>query len=117
MLVLLVLVIESSIMIVSCRPNEGNHNHRHHKHQREDSKVAPAAYTDTANADDEEQEFSDLTPMELAGIAKCNSDEDLMELCMRCVKATKANNVYPMCCLNEDGVQDWCQEFVYFGIQ
>lgn len=67
--------------------------------------------------EEDSMEHSDLTVMELEGIRKCQADEDLMELCMRCVKATKARNVYPMCCLNEDGVGDWCRDFVYFGIQ
>lgn len=94
---------------VSCRPNEGSSNHhRHHKNRAED--MPPAVEEDS-------MEHSDLTVMELEGIRKCQADEDLMELCMRCVKATKARNVYPMCCLNEDGVGDWCRDFVYFGIQ
>lgn len=95
-LTVLVLLIKSSIM--SCRPSDGSHNRNK---------------TD----DDESLEYTDLTPMEVEGIQKCQADEDKMELCMRCVKATKAKNVYPMCCLNEDGVGDWCREFVYFGIQ
>lgn len=96
LLVGIVIVVQSSIMIVSCRPSDrGEH---HYKLQ-----------------EDEEEEA--LTPLEIAGIKKCEADENQMELCARCTKATKARNVYPMCCLNEDGVGDWCRDFVYFGIQ
>lgn len=104
----LVLIIESSIMTVSCRPNDSHGNH-HHRHQHR-----PAVQLEEV---DVSSEYSDLTPMEFDGIKKCQADEDMMELCMRCVKATKARNVYPMCCLNEDKVGDWCRDFVYFGIQ
>lgn len=58
-----------------------------------------------------------LNQMELDGVKRCEDNETLMELCAWCTKATKAMNVYPMCCLNEDSVGDWCHDFVYFGIQ
>lgn len=87
-------------MTVSCRPNDRSD---HLLKVNEESVV------------DEDDDA--LTPMELEGIRMCEADENLMELCARCVKATKARNVYPMCCLNEDKVGDWCRDFVYFGIQ
>lgn len=93
-------------MTVSCRPSD---NHKHHRHQQ------PAAAVPAD--EDSSSEYNDLTAQEFAGIRKCQDNEDLMELCMRCAKATKATNVYPMCCLNTDAVGDWCKEFVYFGIQ
>lgn len=34
---------------------------------------------------------------------------------MRCAKVTKSETIYPMCCNNDDGVKDWCNEYVYFG--
>jgi len=39
-----------------------------------------------------------------------------MELCQRCAKATKSSIVFPMCCANDDGVKNWCEEYVYYGI-
>lgn len=104
LLALLVIVIESSILTVSCRPSAGE-DHYSVRNQM------------SAEEQETEEVEEELTPMELAGINRCEADENLMELCARCTKATKARNVYPMCCLNEDGVGDWCRDFVYFGIQ
>lgn len=90
-------------MTVSCRPNDrSDHSYKVSGEELE----LPT-----------EEEEDELTPMELDGINMCEADENLMELCARCVKATKANNLYPMCCLNLDKVGDWCRDFVYFGIQ
>lgn len=91
-------MIQSSILTVSCRPSD-----------RDDR------YSVDEGQDNDDDDA--LTPMEEAGIKRCEEDETQMELCARCTKATKARNVYPMCCLNEDGVGDWCKDFVYFGIQ
>lgn len=65
----------------------------------------------------EEEEDDPLSPMELRGIDACERNETKMELCARCTKIVKARNVFPMCCINEDGVGDWCYDFVYWGIQ
>lgn len=105
LLVVLVVVIESSIMTVSCRPSEPN-EFTYKVHQDVGQELVL-----------EEEEEEALNSMELAGIQRCEDDENQMELCARCTKAAKARNVYPMCCLNEDGVGDWCRDFVYFGIQ
>ena len=77
------------------------------------AKAAPPAQ----QVQDVDEDDDPLTPMEQEGIKKCESDEALMELCARCTKQVKTRDVYPMCCLNEDLVGDWCRDFVYFGIQ
>lgn len=58
-----------------------------------------------------------LTEDEKRQIKKCYDNEDLLELCFRCAKGTKAHDVFPKCCDNWDKVGDWCKKFVYFGIQ
>ncbi|XP_070068659.1 uncharacterized protein [Drosophila takahashii] len=50
-------------------------------------------------------------------VQQCEKDSNTMELCMRCAKVTKSDFVYPMCCSNDDGIKDWCKEYVYFGIE
>jgi len=40
-----------------------------------------------------------------------------MELCQRCAKATKSLIVFPMCCGNDDNVQNFCKLFVNYGLQ
>lgn len=92
-------------MTVSCKPTDRD------EHYYKVHPVEAVVAVEVAEDDDA------LTTMEIAGITKCEADENQMELCARCTKATKARNVYPMCCLNEDGVGDWCRDFVYFGIQ
>ncbi|XP_055692580.1 uncharacterized protein LOC129795378 [Lutzomyia longipalpis] len=90
--ILILLVIET----VSCRPNS----------------KPPRGQTQEIVA-----EFHDMDPAEYEQIRKCHEDDDTMELCQRCAKATKVRNAFPMCCSNEDGVQDWCKDYVYYGIQ
>ncbi|XP_055907828.1 uncharacterized protein LOC129942784 [Eupeodes corollae] len=48
-------------------------------------------------------------------LQKCDMDMDVMELCMRCAKVTKSQIVYPLCCDDEDDVQNWCQRYLFFG--
>lgn len=66
-------------------------------------------------------EFSDydyeIDPAELEKTQKCHQNDELMELCQRCAKATKVKFVFPMCCSDEDNAEKWCYDFVYFGIQ
>ncbi|XP_059607732.1 uncharacterized protein LOC132255646 [Phlebotomus argentipes] len=62
-------------------------------------------------------EFHDMDPAEFERIRRCYEDDDTMELCQRCAKATKVRNAFPMCCSNEDSAQDWCKDYVYYGIQ
>ena len=49
-------------------------------------------------------------------IRPCFADNDTMELCQRCAKESKATNVFPLCCSNVDAVQNWCTEYIYFGL-
>ena len=66
---------------------------------------------------DRSEYSSDISDETIQKIKKCEADNTKMELCMRCAKETKSEIVYPLCCANEDGVQDWCQDYVYFGKQ
>ncbi|XP_017054248.1 uncharacterized protein LOC108096846 [Drosophila ficusphila] len=50
-------------------------------------------------------------------VQQCEKDSNTMELCMRCAKVTKSDIVYPSCCSNEDGIKDWCREYVFYGIE
>ncbi|KAH8418629.1 hypothetical protein KR222_007627, partial [Zaprionus bogoriensis] len=56
-----------------------------------------------------------LTPETILKVQQCEMDQATMELCMRCAKVTKSEIIYPMCCNNDDGVKDWCYEYVYYG--
>ncbi|XP_045464117.1 uncharacterized protein LOC123673580 [Harmonia axyridis] len=47
---------------------------------------------------------------------KCKSGVDeVIETCQICAKQTKSNIVYPMCCVNEEDVFNWCSKFINFG--
>ncbi|GAB0087719.1 uncharacterized protein DMENIID0001_020620 [Sergentomyia squamirostris] len=95
--ILLILVLGT----VSCRPSD-------HK---------PAEPPRVKAQDQDLSEFHDMNHAEYERIRRCHEDDDIMELCQRCAKATKVKNVFPMCCSNEDGAQSWCQDYVYYGIQ
>lgn len=51
-------------------------------------------------------------------IEKCNLDVDLNELCQRCEKITesKLDDVFAMCCANEDDATVYCRNYVYYGV-
>eukprot|EP00099_Drosophila_melanogaster_P012409 NP_001286730.1 uncharacterized protein Dmel_CG4269, isoform C [Drosophila melanogaster] len=67
-----------------------------------------------ANVDPSEY-HGNLSVETVLKVQQCEKDTNTMELCMRCAKVTKSEFVYPMCCGNEDGIKDWCREYVYFG--
>ncbi|XP_055705225.1 uncharacterized protein LOC129802981 [Phlebotomus papatasi] len=94
--ILILLVIET----VSCRPSDRNR-----------------PTVSRAEAEDILTQLHDLEPVEDRRILKCYEDDDLMELCQRCAKATKVRHAFPMCCSNEENVRDWCREYVYYGKQ
>lgn len=114
-----------SLSTVSCKPADNNKQHMQQKKLIQPPRV---------QADDEDE-----LPKDFAKTKKCYEDvsfflqffskkqkilinfdflqEDLMELCQRCAKATKTKLAFPMCCSNEDNVTNWCKEYVYYGIQ
>jgi hypothetical protein len=49
----------------------------------------------------------------------CEINLDLNELCERCMRITEASgdDVFGMCCSNEDNAQEFCRNYVYFGIK
>lgn len=51
-------------------------------------------------------------------IEKCNQDMDLNELCQRCEKisTSRGDDVFAMCCSNEDGATAFCREYVFYGV-
>lgn len=51
-------------------------------------------------------------------IENCNQDPDLNELCQRCEKASesKGDDVFAMCCSNQEGAKDYCRDYVYYGV-
>lgn len=57
-------------------------------------------------------------PVEDNRTEKCNQDMDLNELCQRCEKISesKADDVFAMCCSNEDGATNFCRDYVYYGV-
>ncbi|GJQ70730.1 hypothetical protein Trydic_g663 [Trypoxylus dichotomus] len=42
-------------------------------------------------------------------------NQDRIYLCQKCAKMTKAVNVYPNCCNENDDVYDWCRRYIYYG--
>lgn len=38
------------------------------------------------------------------------------DLCERCAKFTRNEVVFPFCCDNKDGVEDWCRKFLDFAL-
>ncbi|XP_044766706.1 uncharacterized protein LOC123322758 [Coccinella septempunctata] len=47
---------------------------------------------------------------------KCKTGVDeVIETCQICAKQTKSPIVYPMCCVNEEDVYNWCSRFINFG--
>lgn len=50
-------------------------------------------------------------------IQNCYKDMDLNELCQRCEKVTKDNeDVFAMCCSNEDNATEFCRNYVFYGV-
>ncbi|XP_052841289.1 uncharacterized protein LOC128255624 [Drosophila gunungcola] len=68
-----------------------------------DAKVDPSEY------------HGNLSVETVLKVQQCEKDSNAMELCMRCAKVTKSDIVYPVCCSNDDGIKDWCREYVYYG--
>ncbi|XP_055640603.1 uncharacterized protein LOC129778004 [Toxorhynchites rutilus septentrionalis] len=64
-----------------------------------------------------EQDETDYYDEDYKRVKRCYEDEDVNELCQRCSKVTKSAIVFPMCCSNEDQTMDWCEAYVYYGIQ
>ncbi|XP_063920456.1 uncharacterized protein LOC135135358 [Zophobas morio] len=47
---------------------------------------------------------------------KCKEgDLKVVEVCQRCAKQTKSPIVYPMCCVNDDDVFNWCERYINYG--
>jgi hypothetical protein len=47
---------------------------------------------------------------------KCKEGHSMVvEVCQRCAKQTKSPIVYPMCCVNEDDVYNWCGKYINYG--
>jgi hypothetical protein len=48
----------------------------------------------------------------------CNVDMDLNELCQRCEKISesKSGDVFAMCCSDEDHAQQFCRDYVFYGV-
>ncbi|KAL5285941.1 hypothetical protein ACFFRR_007555 [Megaselia abdita] len=68
-------------------------------------------------SDIDRSEYGDLSDETILKVKQCENDMDKMELCMRCAKETKSELVYPLCCADEDDVQGWCHEYIFFGRQ
>lgn len=69
----------------------------------------------SAEVHDQDDDYDDEVDYER--VKRCLEDEDVNELCQRCSKVTKSSIVFPMCCSNEDQTRDWCEAYVYYGIQ
>ena len=82
-------------------------------HSRPKDFKPPKAQIDDA----ERREYGEISDDVILKVKQCEADPNKLELCMRCAKETKSNIVYPLCCVNEDGVEDWCKEYVYYGRQ
>lgn len=48
----------------------------------------------------------------------CYNDIDLNEMCERCAKITTVENddVFAMCCNDDDEAQSFCRNYVFYGI-
>ncbi len=46
---------------------------------------------------------------------QCYTNRKTMNLCMRCAKETKDEDIFPSCCSNEDDLRDWCKKYIEFG--
>ncbi|XP_055856639.1 uncharacterized protein LOC129919694 [Episyrphus balteatus] len=70
----------------------------------------------SASEEVESGEYSGhLSAETIQKIQKCDMNMEFMELCMRCAKITKSQIVYPLCCDDEDNVQDWCKRYLFFA--
>lgn len=84
--------------IVSCKPS----THRSNKFQ---SIGFQKAFAFDTNDTDKKYEA-------------CWNDIDLNELCERCTRITEVQDgdVFAMCCSDEDNAQEFCRNYVFFGI-
>ncbi|KAI5639568.1 hypothetical protein NE865_07934 [Phthorimaea operculella] len=48
--------------------------------------------------------------------ADCKADEELLDLCQRCAKATRSKLAYPKCCSSDLIARKWCYDFIYFTV-
>lgn len=51
-------------------------------------------------------------------IKPCLIDDDLNELCERCMNVAEVHgdDLFAMCCIDEDNAQDFCRNYVFYGI-
>jgi hypothetical protein len=51
-------------------------------------------------------------------IQNCYKDMDLNELCQRCEKVAQSvnNDVFAMCCSNDDNATEFCRNYVFYGV-
>ncbi|XP_013192626.1 uncharacterized protein LOC106136577 [Amyelois transitella] len=47
--------------------------------------------------------------------AECHTDDELLDLCQRCAKLTKAKQALSACCSTDMEARKWCSDYVYFG--
>ncbi|RVE43419.1 hypothetical protein evm_011933 [Chilo suppressalis] len=47
--------------------------------------------------------------------AECHTDDELLDLCQRCAKLTKAKSALSACCSTDLQARKWCSDYVYFG--
>lgn len=97
---ILILVLTTTLCFCpsQCKPLDINDNESDHVASTSDNEYH-------GNLDDKTKEQ----------LRQCDMDLETMELCMRCAKITKSTIVYPLCCANEDGVKQWCHDYVFFG--
>uniref|UniRef100_A0A1A9ZV68 Uncharacterized protein n=1 Tax=Glossina pallidipes TaxID=7398 RepID=A0A1A9ZV68_GLOPL len=80
-----------------------------------DISVLPEANIQSEDSYDRSQYNSNLDEKTIQQVRKCEMDQNAMELCMRCAKVTKSVIVYPLCCGDEENVQQWCHDYIFFG--
>lgn len=92
-----------------------NHHHekirRHHRHNRQKLYRQPNIIPEVSQPANASQETT------VQQMAKCFAHLATMELCQRCASVTKTLDVLPLCCSDTDGVQNWCVDYLAYGVE
>ncbi|XP_058129515.1 uncharacterized protein LOC131284216 [Anopheles ziemanni] len=119
-LVLLLVCLVSIASYVSARPSKEQRSHIRLMDQlfpRRSAARRTPHHSGNHNHKRRSADYEDYFDADYKRVQPCYEDEDINELCQRCSKVTKSSIVFPMCCGNEDETRNWCQDYVYYGIQ
>lgn len=114
-----ILICLLSINTGQCRPSSSSSSYSpHHYSSSTPSSIQSSTIRHHNNRHKHATEGPDELDVEtIQQLRPCFDNEETMELCQRCAKESKAKNVFPLCCSNVDGVKNWCEEYIYYGLK